>query len=174
MKIGILIIFFTFSLLISGCDGCSKSALRRNKEKITEKNVPSSKNPKNREIIKLRKENGVFFIPIVINGEHNEFVFDTGASHILISGNLAEILIKSGEISDDDYIDKITMIDANGNKTVNDLVNIKSVKIGKSEWKNVEAIISNENNVEGLLGQTVLQKFGKITFDFNNNQLIIE
>lgn len=174
MKIGILIIFFTFSLIFSGCAGCSKSALRRNNEKITEKNVPSSKNPKNREIIKLRKENGVFFIPIVINGKYNEFVLDTGASHILISGNLAEILIKSGEISDDDYIDKITMIDANGNKTVNDLVNIKSVKIGKSEWKNVEAIISNENNVEGLLGQTVLQKFGKITFDFNNNLLIIE
>ena len=51
---------------------------------------------------------------------------------------------------------------------------LKSLKIGEKIIKNVNCSISNSLDAPMLLGQSVLSKFGKYTFDYQNKTIKIE
>ena len=52
------------------------------------------------KVIQLTKQNGVYTIPCSINGVKRSLVFDTGASTVTISMQLADLLYNSGKLKD--------------------------------------------------------------------------
>ena len=54
------------------------------------------------------------------------------------------------------------------------VVRIKEVKVGDCILKNIEASVIKNQKAPLLLGQSVLERFGSITIDNQNNKLIIK
>src|SRR5688572_15747851 len=97
MRVAILLVFTT--ILLSGCDGCSKSARKQNRSDRTTSSSTRNNESRvsgKRTTVKMEKINGVFQIPVEINEIKMFFIFDTGASMISISETEANFLLKQG------------------------------------------------------------------------------
>lgn len=121
--------------------------------------------------ILMKKMNGVFYIPCKINGVQADFVFDTGAGAISLSTGFAQTLMSRGVLSEPDFRGNNQVKNANGIIYNSTVVNIKDVEIGGLHLRNVLASILEQQNAPLLLGQSAIQKLGKITID--GNKLII-
>ena len=177
MKI-IKIIFISASLFLSGCSGCSKSG---QKQRLS--NQSSDSNESRREarpisgektIVKMEKVNGVFQIPIEVDGVKMFFIFDTGASTISISETEANFLWKQGKIIKDHILGTANFSDANGNISEGTIIILTSVKIGDRVLQNVEASVVHNLNAPLLFGQSALGKFGKISIDNIKEEITFE
>jgi len=124
--------------------------------------------------ISMTENNGVCYIPMKINGQELNFIFDTGAANICISTLEAMVLVKNGLLSRSDIIGQTGMINANGEFSVNTKINLMKVQIGNRELNNVEAIVIENPGAVCLLGQSVLSRFGKYTIDNDNNEIIFK
>ena len=122
-------------------------------------------------VIKMRKESGIYLIPTKINGVAMEFIFDTGASNISISETEAIFLYKQGKLHKDDFIGKQNFIDATGDISEGTIVNLKTVSIGNRTLNNIQASIVNNLKAPLLLGQSALSQFGKISIDYARNEI---
>ena len=117
------------------------------------------------ETIPLQKENGVFHVmTMVINGKKKEpvkMVFDTGASHIVISSKLADSLGLKAKPTDEPITAKI----ADGSEIKGRKAVIPFVRIGKFTIANVECAVmpADKQDVDPLLGQTFFKHF-KVEF----------
>jgi aspartyl protease family protein len=135
---------------------------------IATNNIPSSNK------ISLTKKNGVYYIPTVINGVPMEFVYDTGASTVSISLAEAKYLLNQGKLAKSDILDSQYFTDANGDISEGTKIILREIKIGNKTLYNVEASIVHNLNAPLLLGQTALERFGKIIFDTKNQILTLE
>tara|TARA_R110002051_G_scaffold108607_4_gene181351 strand:- start:9532 stop:10059 length:528 start_codon:yes stop_codon:yes gene_type:complete len=124
--------------------------------------------------IKMVYENGIYKIPIQINGVPMNFIFDTGASVISISETEAIYLIKQGRILEEDILGSVYYQDATGKISEGTQINLKSVKIGDSEVYDVKASVVHNLQAPLLLGQSALSRFGKVTIDYNKNIISFE
>ena len=124
------------------------------------------------KVISLTKQNGVYTIPCSINGVKRSLVFDTGASSITISMQLAELLYKTGKLNDTDIKGFGKSQTASGHIVNNMAVVLRDVEISGLHLKNVDAVVINGQNVPLLLGLSAIQKLGKVTLV--ENKLIIE
>lgn len=88
MKFVRLIILVNSMLFLSGCSGCSKSGRRQVvMNKIQKENSPDfsiAENRADKTIVKMKKVNGVYEVPTIINGIPMQFIFDNGAGLISI------------------------------------------------------------------------------------------
>jgi aspartyl protease family protein len=125
-------------------------------------------------VIKMHCEHGNCYVPVKINGQELKFVFDTGASSILISSLEATLLVKNGTLKRTDVIDEEIYGTASGDIAVGVKIMLKTVQIGDRELKDIEATVVENSNASCLLGQTVLSRFGKYTIDNQNNEIIFE
>ena len=124
------------------------------------------------KVIFLTKQNGVYTIPCSINGVKRSLVFDTGASTVTISMQLAELLYKSGKLKDSDIKGFGRSQTASGHIVNNMAVVLKDVEISGLHLKNVDAVVIKGQNVPLLLGLSAIQKLGKVTL--SGNRLIID
>lgn len=122
-------------------------------------------------VVQMEEYNGVYRIPCTVNGAKMKFIFDTGASNVCLSKSMAEYLL------DNDYISKFDLLGV-GTSTVADgrivdhiNIMIKDLEIQGTHLYNVTAVVVEDLNAPLLLGQSVIQKLGKI--EINGNQLII-
>jgi aspartyl protease family protein len=127
-----------------------------------------------KQIVKMVEKNGVRYIPMKINGQELDFVFDTGASSICISTLEAALLYKKGVFSERDIKDFERFLTASGDISVGARIILKTAQIGDKTLYDVEATIIDNPNAECLLGQTVLSRFGKYTIDNEHNEIIFE
>lgn len=127
-----------------------------------------------RTIIKMKKVNGVYTLPVEINGVEMSFIFDTGASIVSISETEANFLMKQGTLSHDDIIGTSKFTDANGDVSVGTIINLKTVKLGNRIIHNVKASVVHNSVAPLLLGQSVLNKFGKVTIDYEREVIILD
>lgn len=192
-----MIRLWLFGLLIgcwvylSGCSGCSRSGShqpRRQKRSTTDQQVTkpnSSDEPSSSTTVvpqptltkmgsgptevEMVKENGVYVVPVTINGHPMRFILDTGASLISISATEAGYMFKQGTITEDDIIGNSRFQDANGDISPGDLIRLKSVQIGDRVLENVTANVVRSSKAPLLLGQSALSKFGKISVDYRRN-----
>jgi aspartyl protease family protein len=125
-------------------------------------------------VIKMHCENGNCYVPVKINGQELNFVFDTGASSILISSLEANVLVKNGTLKRTDIIGEELYGTASGDISVGTKIMLKTVQIGDRELTDVEATIVDNPSASCLLGQTLLSRFGKYTIDNQNNEIIFE
>ncbi len=124
--------------------------------------------------IKMIKKEGIYYIPVWVNDVKMHFIFDTGAGMVSISETEANFLYKSGTLSDSDFIGSANFIDANGDVSEGTIINLKSIKIGDRTLYNVKASVVHNLNAPLLLGQTVLEQFGKISIDNNAGEITLE
>lgn len=177
----ILLLFTSLFLLYSY--GCSKSSRGRNISSsvstsgisTTESdNISNNRLYKAETVIKMNKEGGVYYIPIRVNGVELEFIFDTGAGIISISELEALLLLKQGKLLEEDILETNRFIDATGSISEGTVINLRSVIIGDKELRNVKASVVHNLQAPLLLGQTALERFGKISIDYQNGTISFE
>ena len=143
-------------------------------EDITSSNERPSKNNKRTTVVKMEKINGVYQIPVQVNGVKMFFIFDTGASTISISETEAIFLYKQGKLTDDCIKGKEKFSDAEGNISEGTIIVLKTVQIGDQNLINVDASVVHNLNAPLLFGQSALEKFGKISIDNNHGEITFE
>lgn len=117
----------------------------------------------------MEKENGVYKVPVTVNGVPMKFILDTGASLISISATEADFMFKQGAITESDIIGQSKFQDANGDISPGDVIRLKSVQIGDRVLENVNANVVRSTKAPLLLGQSALSQFGKISVDYRRN-----
>ena len=113
----------------------------------------------------MKKIGGVYMVPCKVNGLPLNFIFDTGASDVSISLSEAIFMIKNGYISKDDIGEKVYYSIANGDVAQGTKLNIKEIDIEGLKLENVEASIVHQLQAPLLLGQSVIERLGKIQID---------
>lgn len=124
------------------------------------------------KVITLAKENGVYTIPCSINGVKRSLVFDTGASSVTISMELANKLFHEGKMGDSDIKGYGQSKTASGHIVDNMSLVIKDIEISGLHLKNVDAVVLKGQNVPLLLGLSAIKKLGKVTL--SGNKLIVD
>jgi aspartyl protease family protein len=185
MKIMIFLISSFMVIYLSACSGCANTdRTARNKQSANQIETPEviekqpevqpSKKWEGTTEINMIRENGIYKVPIEINGSKMDFIFDTGASSICISETEAKFLVKQGTLNQDDVIGEESFSDANGDISSGMVVKLKSVKIGDRVLNNVQALIVPNDKAPLLLGQTALAQFGKISIDYQKGTISFE
>jgi len=157
-------------VVFESCSGCSQSGLnnsKRNKSNIVAQGDVSSRHGKT--VLKMEKSNGVYLIPIEVNGVRMSFIFDTGAGLISISATEAAFLYKQGKLKDEDFIG-----DANGDISEGTIIILRTIKIGDRVISDIQASVVHNMVAPLLLGQSALEKFGKVSIDYSKNEITFE
>ena len=123
------------------------------------------------ERIQMRLDNGVYTIPCTINGLRLRFIFDTGATDVLISATEAAFMLKNEYLSSDDFQNFEDVILADGTVVENAVIILREVKIGSKTLKNVKAYVSKNIDAPLLLGQSVIGLLGRWYID--NDALVL-
>ncbi|THU39446.1 hypothetical protein FAM09_13150 [Niastella caeni] len=168
--------FISAMLMLEGCTGCPKSG-RRNRSQNVTASQKSEENPKRfsgKTVVKMEKENGVYKIPVTINGANMTFIFDTGAGLISISNVEASYLYKQGKLTADDIMGEANFVDANGDISVGTIIRLKEVSISNRTIYNIQASVVDNSVAPLLFGQSALEQFGKISIDYSNNTITFE
>jgi aspartyl protease family protein len=176
MKIISTILIFT-SILFSGCSGCSKSGQKQyllNKSEPQELKREKRFSSDRKTIVRMEKINGIYQIPVEVNGVKMSFIFDTGASFISISETEAAFLYKQGKLTKDDIKGTANFSDANGDISEGTIIVLTTVKIGSRVLNNIEASVVHNLNAPLLFGQSALEKFGKISIDNKRGEITFE
>lgn len=168
-----IIILYLMTIILQGCNGCSKSG-RYKPKNLPNKNEPIVKEAIGRNIVRMEKIDGVYQIPIIVNGTKMYFIFDTGASLISISNVEANFLFKQGKLTKEDVIGKANFTDANGDISEGTIIKLKEITIGNKTIFDIEASVVNNSKAPLLFGQSALEKFGKISIDYNTGELAFE
>ena len=171
IQLGLILFFF-----LSGCGGCSKSGRRtsQSKSSSTVDHTEPLRSRGKKTVLKMENDNGVNYVWIEINGLRLKFIFDTGASSICISAAEASVLLRQGTLQQEDVLDVRQFQDATGSISEGTRINLKTVKIGERVLKNIEATVIDNNQAPLLLGQTALEKFGKISIDNIKGEITFE
>lgn len=149
-----------------GASGVDSSTKNYNSD-INDFNFFSNENE-----IKMETESGVRYVTIKINGMSLRFIFDTGASTISISPAEVAVLIRQGTLKKEDILNVEYFQDATGKISVGTKIILREVQIGSKTLNDVEATVVNNLNAPLLMGQSVLERFGRITIDNENNKII--
>jgi aspartyl protease family protein len=124
--------------------------------------------------IPMTRTGSTFTIPVILNDALKiDMLFDSGAADCSLSSDVFRTLVRTGTIEEHDILGEQTYILADGSKVIETQVNIRSIEIGGQILTNVRASVSKSLDAPLLLGQSVMQKFGTITMDYNNNQVIL-
>ncbi|MBL0273596.1 MAG: retroviral-like aspartic protease family protein [Chitinophagaceae bacterium] len=114
-------------------------------------------------------------MPVLINSVLKlDFIFDAGAADVSISADVALTLIRTGTVTDKDFLGTETYKFADGSTAKSKVFLIREIQIGNKKVTNVKASISNSVTAPLLLGQSVLNKFGKVTIDYNKGVIVFE
>lgn len=178
---------FFICFLILGCDHPESKTYERNQgehiqiqgtsENLSNNSLSSSTELEPNEIsntLKMEIDDGVRYVWIQINGIRLRFIFDTGASSICISPAEATVLYRQGTLRKEDILDVEYFQDATGRISEGTKINLREVKIGDMILEDVKATVVDNVNAPLLLGQTVLERFGKIEIDNDNGQIIFK
>ncbi len=125
--------------------------------------------------VPFTEENGVKMVTAHINGASIDMIFDTGCSQTLISLLEAQILVKRGLLSENDYMGTSKSTIADGSVVEDMVFNLKELKLtdGKQTivCKDVVAQVSSNIEAPVLLGNGVLDRVASYEID-NENKVI--
>ena len=153
-----------------------KELMQKQREKYKSKveGVEDEELYENRVVnIPFTKEGEMLKVNCTINNLPLHFIFDTGASDVTISSVEANFMFKNNYLTSKDIVGKQIYRVANGNLSEGTVINLRNVEFGGVELTNIRASIVNGQRVPLLLGQSVLNKLGKIEIDNEKNLLKI-
>lgn len=129
---------------------------------------------KSQSTINLKKDGKKYYVDCQINDNKTSFLFDTGATGILLSSAYFEQCIANGTIRQNDIVKGIKKSTVASGEVINGIdINIRRLKIGDLVLYNILARVLIDAEGSMLSGQNVLEKFGKFTFDYENLTLEI-
>lgn len=124
-------------------------------------------------VLHLNKSGGVYTVPCLVNGLPLEFIFDTGASGVVISLIEASFMLKHGYLSEDDILGSTQHQIADGSVSEGTSIILRKLVIGDIVLYDVEASIVHTLGAPLLLGQSAISRFGRFEIDYYRNELII-
>ncbi len=138
------------------------------KEKSTSPSTtPKPSEPEGIEVNLFRRHE-LFLTEVILNGKVKQyFIVDTGASFTLINRQTSNEL----GITIDENTPFIRVASAS-DVLLTPLVTLRSVRVGKAEVENIEALIHTMPNYQGLLGNSFLNKF-KVVLDSLNGKMTL-
>lgn len=116
-------------------------------------------------VVPFIREHGICKVPCTVNKLPLHFVFDTGASDVTISTVEATFMLKNGYLKDLDLGGKEYYMTASGEISEGTKVRLREVTFGGFKLENVKASVIKGQKAPLLLGQTVLQRLGRIEID---------
>ena len=116
----------------------------------------------------IEQNSGAYTVGCSVNGINMNFIFDTGASLCSIGLTEALFLLKNGNITRDDFRNKIEFSIADGSKIIGQVINIRELKIGTKIFEDVETIIVADLDAPLLLGQNILSSHSAVLIDYND------
>lgn len=122
--------------------------------------------------IEMEEENGIYKVPCKVNGLKLKFIFDTGASSVSISSTIANMMFENGYLSEEDILGSGKTQIANGDIINNTIINIREIEISGLHLKDVRAVVIHQQTAPLLLGQSAIQKLGKVSIV--GNRLLID
>lgn len=115
--------------------------------------------------IHMEKDGGVYKVPCKVNGLKMKFIFDTGASTVCMSSAYAEMMLENGYLDKSDIKGTSKSSIADGSVIDNIVINLREVEIAGLTIENVSAVVVPTQNAPLLLGQSVIQKLGRVSID---------
>lgn len=112
--------------------------------------------------INMEKDGGVYVVPCKVNGLPLKFIFDTGASDVVISYSEAIFMLKNGYLKAEDIKGTSYSQIANGDIVENTNIILREIEIGGMKIYNISGSISHSLEAPLLLGQSALQKLGTV------------
>ncbi|RYZ20130.1 MAG: DUF1573 domain-containing protein, partial [Chitinophagaceae bacterium] len=123
--------------------------------------------------INMERQGGVSVVPCKVNGLKLKFIFDTGASDVSISLTEATFMMKNGYLGRNDILGKANYTDATGSISEGFIINLREIEIAGLKLYNVRASVVTSLNAPLLLGQSAINRLGKIQLDLSANTLTI-
>lgn len=117
--------------------------------------------------IRMEKDGGIYKISCKVNGAPMKMYFDTGASTVSISRATALYLLENDLIGPQDYRGKTKTSTADGSISDKMVINLRDIEIAGLHLRDVQATVSYSLNAPLLLGQTAIQRLGKISLQGN-------
>jgi clan AA aspartic protease (TIGR02281 family) len=124
--------------------------------------------------VRMQKAGGTYAVPVLINNSISlNFIVDSGASDVSIPADVAMTLIRTGTLSDTDFIGHQTYVLADGSKMPSTTFRLRSLKVGDTVVENVKASVAP---VQGslLLGQSFLGRLKSWSVDNKKHALVFE
>ncbi len=145
----------------------------KHRESLEKQNAENSTFEEVTAEIPYTKDGGVFSVKCAINDLPLNFIFDTGASDVTMSAVEANFMMKNGYLTPRDIEGRQYYQIANGDISEGTVVNIRDVEFGGLHLSNVRASVVMSQRAPLLLGQSALQKLGKIEIDNDRKVLKI-
>ncbi|MGA0603729.1 aspartyl protease family protein [Caulobacter sp. KR2-114] len=124
--------------------------------------------------VALQAENGALYVPALVDGAITlRFVVDSGASDVVIPGDVARTLMRMGKLSSADYRGVGMAILADGSRVPAQRVVLHSLTVGGHEVKDVLASITDARG-SLLLGQSFLRHFKSWSIDNRRHVLVLQ
>ena len=174
MKQTLLIICSALLLLSCGPRSTVHQVNDNNKTASRKPTHVINKGEKDMCSIPMRRENGVCYVMVKLNGVDMEVIFDTGASDVVISSVEAMFLLKQGKLTENDILGTSYYQVANGAISSGTIINLNTVQIGNKLLTNVRATVVDNMEAPLLLGQSALENFSSVSIDYTNNVIRIK
>jgi hypothetical protein len=124
-------------------------------------------------IVPMISDGGAFRVPVTINDELTlKFLIDSGAADVSVPADVVMTLVRTGTITDADFLGKQTYTLADGSTIPSQQFVIRSLKVGD---KTLENVVGSIAPVAGglLLGQSFLSRLDKWSIDNRRHELIL-
>ncbi|HUB45557.1 MAG TPA: retropepsin-like aspartic protease [Acetobacteraceae bacterium] len=124
--------------------------------------------------VSLKLSGGTFLVPVTINNTLQvPFIVDSGASDVSIPADYVDLLIRTGSISENDFLGKRTYRLANGKTVPAQTFRLKSVQVGGRILQDVTGSVSIGSG-GFLLGQSFLSRFRSWSVDNERKVLVLD
>ena len=124
-------------------------------------------------VVPMVSEGGTFVVPVRINDQITlNFVIDSGASDVSVPADVVMTLLRTGTITNSDFLGTKEYRMANGQTVPSQQFVIRSLKVGDRTLENVTGSVAP---VEGalLLGQSFLRRFKSWSIDNQKEALVL-
>jgi uncharacterized protein len=124
--------------------------------------------------VPLLPDGGTWTVPVSINNKITlDFTIDSGAADVSIPADVVMTLVRTGSLTDDDFLGNRTYTMADGSTVPSMTFRIRSLRVGNKILENVTGSIGS---VKGdlLLGQSFLARFRSWSINNQRGVLILE
>jgi hypothetical protein len=123
--------------------------------------------------VRLEKQGGTYTVPVIINGAIKlNFILDSGASDVLIPGDVFLTLTRTGTVKPSDFLGSQIYSLADGSKLKGARFLIRELRVGNQVATDVVASVGPLTG-DLLLGLSFLSRFGTVTLDNNRHVLLL-
>lgn len=125
------------------------------------------------EEIPLGSHGNTYSVPVRLNDAITlNFVLDTGAADVAIPGDVVSTLLRTGTLTESDFVGRATYVLADGSKLPSLRFVLREVRVGNQSVRNVVASVTPVR-ADPLLGQSFLSRLPPWTIDYRQHALVI-